>query len=71
MKSYARADRLSSLQGLQNENVVVERDDYSQREGLKQGEHREKDEVPWVRMTFPEEKAESNQCTKQGDVERP
>lgn len=62
---------LGDLQSLKHDDVVEERDDDSEREGLHNRKHGKQDEVPWMRVTLPEEKSQGDESTKSGEVESP
>jgi len=61
----------NSLQSLEDDDIRIERNRYTKREGLHQSKCREKHQVPWVSVSLPVEETKDNQSTKKRDVERP
>lgn len=59
------------LQRLHDDDIIVERNCDSEREGLHQRERGEEEEVPWMRVALPVEQAQVDERAEEGNVECP
>lgn len=62
---------ISSLQSLKDDDIWIERNRYTEREGLHQSKCGKKHQVPWVGMSLPVEKTKDNQSTEKRKIKGP